>query len=310
MPEHVSNQFDSQITSLPSSFLIAQTEASDNLRSEFFGSPKNDQGSVQDVVQSRNPLLDFFEQMREEMERRRAGAGRDRTTTTRSAVGELQPNGCYSSPIYESIIDNAAERIYDPKALGDLNKLRHMYDCRISNDSEAVKYASQALKFDDDPYTTILLNRQAFPDAVGIIGITFKKPGPESPAKPDGKPAQQWLTVDTVQAGSPSARAGMLPGDQVRSVDGVSMAGKSVSEVANILRGPAATVVEVSVMRQGSLKKLEMTRIPPEAGVRSAAEAHQAGIGAGVGLLAKDLNHLSEDDEAKIGTKTGVLQPQ
>ncbi len=306
MPESVSNQFEPQTTSLPPSFFISQTEASDNLRAEFFGSPSEGK----DVVQSRNPFIDLFEQMREEMERRRAAGGLNRSETTRSTRGELQPNGCYSSPMYESIIDNAAKKIYDPKALGDLNQLRHMYDCRISNDQDAVKYASQALKFDEDPYTGILLDGRTYPDAIGMIGITFKKSGPEAPAKPGAKPAQQWLTVDTVQEGSPSARAGMLPGDQVRSVDGVSMAGKSVNDVANILRGPASTVVEVSVMRQGALKKLEMTRILPPSRERTAEDAHQAGIGAGVGLLGRDLNHLSEDNEGKISTKPGGLQPQ
>lgn len=310
MPEHVFNQSDSQFSSLPPSFLIAQTEASDNLRAEFLGSFLDDQKNAQDLVQSRNPFVDFFDRMRDEMERRRAETGMNRPSTTRSARGELQPNGCYSSPTYESIIDNAAEKIYDPKALGDLNKLRHMYDCRISNDQDAVKYASQALKFDDDPYTSVLLDGRTFPDAAGMIGVTYKKPGPETPARRGTAPVQQWLTVESVQEGSPSARAGMLPGDQVRTVDGVSMAGKSIPEVANILRGPAATVVEVSVMRQGALKKLEMTRIAPPERTRTAADAHQAGIGAGVGLLSKDLNHLSEDNEGKISAKAGDLKPQ
>ncbi len=85
---------------------------------------------------------------------------------------------------------------------------------------------------------------------------------------------------------------------------------KSIPEVANILGGPAGTVVEVSIMRQGSLKKLEMTRIAPEARARTADDSHQAGIGASVGLLAKDLNHLSEDSAGKIGSKTTVLLPQ
>ncbi len=315
MPDHVSNQFDSQVSSLPSSFLIAQTEASDNLRTEFFGTASSDNGNTEDLVQNRNPLSDIFEQIRDEMQRRRASTGTDRLRTNpRSARGELQPNGCYSSPTYESIIDNAAQKIYDPKALGNLNQMRHMYDCRITNDTDAVKYAAQALKFDEDPYTGILLSPQSFPDSVGMIGLTYKNPAPEAPAKPGAKPgakpAEQWLTVDTVVEGSPCARAGVLPGDQVRSIDGVSMAGKSIPDVANILRGPAATVVEVQVMRQGKLMKLEMTRVAPEERALTAADGHQAGIGAAVGLLAKDLNHVSEDNEGKIGSKTGVLQPQ
>ncbi len=236
---------------------------------------------AQDLVQNRNPLRDFFEQLGDEMHRRAVEGNRGRAGT-RSARGELQANGCYSSPTYESIIDNAAQKIYDPKALGDLNKLRHMYDCRISNDQDAVKYASQALKFDEDPYAAVMLDARAFPDAVGMIGMTYKKAAAEAPAKAPAKagtaPPQQWLTVDTVQEGSPSARAGLLPGDQVRSIDGVSMAGKSIPEVANILRGPAGTVVEVSIMRQGSLKKLEMTRIAPEARAQTADDSHQAGI--------------------------------
>ncbi|WP_436847190.1 S41 family peptidase [Streptomyces buecherae] len=62
---------------------------------------------------------------------------------------------------------------------------------------------------------------------------------------PDGA-----ITVDRVQPGSPADRAGVRPGDRLRSVDGVPVTGRPVTEVVARLRGdlpaeePTATEAE------------------------------------------------------------------
>jgi carboxyl-terminal processing protease len=57
------------------------------------------------------------------------------------------------------------------------------------------------------------------------------------------------MLVSSVQQGSPAARVGLLAGDQITAVGGISVAGTSVSAVAGRLRGVSGTTVTVGVRR-------------------------------------------------------------
>ena len=63
---------------------------------------------------------------------------------------------------------------------------------------------------------------------------------------------------------SPAQRAGMLPGDRIVEVDGESVEGLAVDEVARLLRGPGGTAVDVGVHRMGEPQLLSMTIIRQE----------------------------------------------
>lgn len=63
---------------------------------------------------------------------------------------------------------------------------------------------------------------------------------------------------------SPAQRAGMLPGDRIVKVDGQSVEGLAVDEVARLLRGPGGTEVDVGVQRMGEGELLTMTIIRQE----------------------------------------------
>ena len=54
--------------------------------------------------------------------------------------------------------------------------------------------------------------------------------------------------------GKPAQRAGVLAGDRILSVDGVSTKGQSVSEVSNNLRGVPGTTVVLKIEREGEAK--------------------------------------------------------
>ncbi|MBA3634552.1 MAG: PDZ domain-containing protein [Acidobacteria bacterium] len=60
--------------------------------------------------------------------------------------------------------------------------------------------------------------------------------------------------------GAPANRAGLLYGDKIVDVNGVSMLGKSLIEVRNFLRGPRGTPAKITVERYGSGKR-EMVEI-------------------------------------------------
>ncbi len=60
---------------------------------------------------------------------------------------------------------------------------------------------------------------------------------------------------------SPAQRVGMLPGDRIVKVDGESVLGLAVDEVARLLRGPGGTEVEAGIQRVGEAELLSLTII-------------------------------------------------
>lgn len=57
------------------------------------------------------------------------------------------------------------------------------------------------------------------------------------------------LTVITPLQGAPAAAAGVRPGDQIRAIDGHSTRGMTQSDAVRRIRGPAGTVVELTLQR-------------------------------------------------------------
>jgi carboxyl-terminal processing protease len=78
---------------------------------------------------------------------------------------------------------------------------------------------------------------------------------------------QYYLRVIAARDGSPAARAGLLPGDYIRAIDGQSTRDTSVFEGARQLRGKPGTKVRVTVLRGNAADPhdLELTReeLPP-----------------------------------------------
>lgn len=70
------------------------------------------------------------------------------------------------------------------------------------------------------------------------------------------------LVATHVLPGSPSMKAGMLPGDRLIAVDGEDIAGKEIKNerVMELLKGKEGSVVKVKVFRKGDIKELSIVR--------------------------------------------------
>ena len=73
--------------------------------------------------------------------------------------------------------------------------------------------------------------------------------------------------------GSPAFRAGLRPGDTIAAVDSKPTDGLTTSQVADMLRGPKGTAVNVSISREGSDTLLEFAITRDEISKRSVDEA-------------------------------------
>jgi C-terminal processing protease CtpA/Prc len=73
-------------------------------------------------------------------------------------------------------------------------------------------------------------------------------------------PGSQNLVVYTVLYRSPADKAKVKPGDQVLKVDGREVKGKSLEEVAQMIRGPVGSSVTLTLVRAGVPREVSLVR--------------------------------------------------
>lgn len=65
------------------------------------------------------------------------------------------------------------------------------------------------------------------------------------------------ITIISPMEGTPAYRAGLLPGDIITAVDGVSVEGRTTDEVSGMIKGKKGTTVVLSIERGLDAKKME-----------------------------------------------------
>lgn len=91
----------------------------------------------------------------------------------------------------------------------------------------------------------------------GIIGVSL-----HVGAERIGDPA--LLYVAMVHPEGPAHQAGLAHGDEIISVDGATVMGKSYEEIVRMIRGEAGTVVKLLVKGEGAAREIAITRIASE----------------------------------------------
>lgn len=80
---------------------------------------------------------------------------------------------------------------------------------------------------------------------------------------------QYYLRVIAARDGSPAAKAGLMPGDYIRAIDGQSTRDTTVYEGQRLLRGRAGTKVHLTVIRGNAAEPHEMDLVREELPVLS-----------------------------------------
>jgi carboxyl-terminal processing protease len=170
---------------------------------------------------------------------------------------------CDGNEAFQTLIDTAASLIYDPKDLGDLNKLYEQNAC-VPTTAEAVKRADDALKVAKDPYTDILPAKEAndLRTAMNghLIGVGVQIGRAES--APGKEPLKAGpIQIQRVYPNSPAEAAGLKRGDMITSVGGVDVSKMSPDDVAaKLLRGAEGTDAKIHLLRDGKPMDFTMKR--------------------------------------------------
>ena len=91
----------------------------------------------------------------------------------------------------------------------------------------------------------------------GVIGVSL-----HVGAERIGDPAS--LYVAHVHPEGPAQQAGLKPGDEVVTVNGAAVTGKTYAQVIQMVRGEAGTAVKLGVKGEGGLREIAITRVAGE----------------------------------------------
>lgn len=118
---------------------------------------------------------------------------------------------------------------------------------------------------------------------------------------------QYYLRVIAARDGSPAAKAGLLPGDYIRAIDGQSTRDTSVYEGVHILRGKAGTKVHLTVIRGNAAEPHEIDLVREELPALS-VKSRIAAPGVGYLRVAEFGKNTSDQIKSEIGavTKAGA----
>lgn len=101
----------------------------------------------------------------------------------------------------------------------------------------------------------------------GVIGISL-----QIGAERIGDPA--ILYVGMVHQEGPAHQAGLHHGDEVVTVDGSAVTGKSYEQVITMIRGDVGTVVKLGVRGENGLRELSVTRVAGDKLPKGPAGSH------------------------------------
>jgi C-terminal processing protease CtpA/Prc len=101
----------------------------------------------------------------------------------------------------------------------------------------------------------------------GVIGLSL-----QVGAERIGDPAV--LYVGMVRPEGPAQQAGLRHGDEIMSVDGTAVTGKSYEQVVKMIRGEAGTLVKLGVKGEVDTREISITRVASDKLPKGPAGSH------------------------------------
>jgi C-terminal processing protease CtpA/Prc len=101
----------------------------------------------------------------------------------------------------------------------------------------------------------------------GVIGLSL-----QVGAERVGDPAV--LYVGMVRPEGPAQQAGIKHGDEITTVDGTAVTGKSYEQVVKMIRGEAGTIVKLGIKGDADTREISITRVASDTLPKGPAGSH------------------------------------
>ena len=101
----------------------------------------------------------------------------------------------------------------------------------------------------------------------GVIGLSL-----QVGAERVGDPAV--LYIGMVRPEGPAQQAGLRHGDEITTVDGTTVTGKSYEQVVKMIRGEAGTIVKLGIKGDAGTREVSITRVASDKLSKGPAGSH------------------------------------
>ncbi len=168
--------------------------------------------------------------------------------------GKPQP-ACPPISLYHQVWKLVKDSYYDSSYNSqDWTRWEHRYDKQLNDMDDSRKAVETMLASLGDRYTRYL-NPSAFEGETELIAAKLFGIGIQM-----GLDKTSRLVVIAPIEGTPAAKAGLMPRDEIVSIDGKATNGLSVEQASKAIRGPSGTVVVLNILRDNKLKEFNITR--------------------------------------------------
>lgn len=178
-----------------------------------------------------------------------------------SSIGSLpvagveEPKSSTPIQLYAQVWNVIKSSYYDPTYNGqDWGRWEHKYDKQLNDMEDARKAVETMLASLGDRYTRYL-NPKAYSEEREQISAKLYGIGIQM-----GLDKTARLVVIAPIEGTPAAKAGLMPKDEIVAINGKSTQGLSVEQASKAIRGPIGTSVSLTIMRDKKPKAFNIIR--------------------------------------------------
>jgi carboxyl-terminal processing protease len=180
-------------------------------------------------------------------------------SATPTAVRKAEPvifnPGADQYRLYHRVWEIIRDTFYEPTYNNqNWSRWEHRYDGKLKTMDDSKKAIETMLASLGDRYTRYL-DKSAFEEENNAIAARLYGIGIQM-----GMDKTQRIVVIAPIEGTPAARAGLMPADEIAEVNGKSTKGSSVEEVSKQIRGPIDTQVTLTINRNKEKKMFTITR--------------------------------------------------
>ncbi|MBI4534253.1 MAG: PDZ domain-containing protein, partial [Candidatus Melainabacteria bacterium] len=177
------------------------------------------------------------------------------------AINPVDPDRLYHR-VWQLIAEDYYDQTYSGQSWA---RWEHRYDRKLKTLDDAHKAIETMLASLGDRYTRFL-DHDAFEDEKSQIDAHLYGIGVQI-----GLDKTQKIVVIAPIEGTPAARAGLMPADEIAEINGKSTKGLSIEEAAKQIKGPINTQVILTIIR--TKQKLHIPIVRAEIPIRAVQTA-------------------------------------